>query len=143
MAASKIPPPEIDSDEEDSGDWEEWQAAGHEEEGDEDEAMKCLFCIAELSTSRAVFQHCVEVHSFDFLKLRADAGLDFYDTLRLINFIRFKVFAPSLCFPPCGIALFITVADYSEKCHLFSQLQYNVCSGIVENRGKSCNIMFW
>ncbi|KAG0556222.1 hypothetical protein KC19_11G036100 [Ceratodon purpureus] len=90
MAASMRPPPEIDSDEEESGDWEEWQAGGPEE-AEEEEAAQCLFCSDELPSSKAVFQHCAEAHSFDFLKLRADAGLDFYDTLRLINFIRSKV----------------------------------------------------
>ena len=87
MAASMRPPPEVESDEEESGDWEEWQAAGAEE----DEAAQCLFCRELLPSSKAVFWHCAEVHSFDFLKLRADAHLDFYDTLRLINFIRSKV----------------------------------------------------
>ena len=87
MAASMRPAPEIDSDDEESGDWEEWQAAGPEEAED----AQCFFCSDELPSSKAVFQHCVEVHSFDFLKFRADANLDFYDTLRLINFVRSKV----------------------------------------------------
>lgn len=97
MAASMRPPPEVESDDEESGEWEEWQAGGLEE-AEEDDAAQCLFCRDELPSSKAVFQHCAEVHSFDFVKLRADARLDFYDTLRLINFIRSRVVTLPLCF---------------------------------------------
>lgn len=88
-------PPELESDDDDSGDWEEWQVTGVQEDNDEDdeeeEAAQCPFCTTELPSPKAVFRHCSEVHSFDLPKTRADAHLDIYDTLRLINFIRTKV----------------------------------------------------
>lgn len=47
MAASPKHPLEIESDDEESGDWEEWQATGaEEEEEEEEEAVRCLLCTA-------------------------------------------------------------------------------------------------
>jgi len=71
-ASSRELPPEMESDDEEHGDGEECQATHAAEKNEEEKE-----------------------NSFDFLKLRNDAGLDFYDTLRLINFIRTKVIAAS------------------------------------------------
>ena len=97
MAAADRPPEIIDSEEE-GGEWEEWQEGAPEEEEDDinEEATRCLLCTQVLPSPQAALQHCANTHSFDFLKLRADARLDFYDTLRLINFIRSKL-SLSLC----------------------------------------------
>ncbi|CAG8840664.1 24872_t:CDS:2, partial [Cetraspora pellucida] len=35
--------------------------------------------------------HCKEKHGFDFQKLRAELKLDFYQSIRLINYIRNQV----------------------------------------------------
>lgn len=94
MAAADRPLEIIDSDEEEGGDWEEWQEGVPEEEeedGNNEDATRCLLCTQVLPSPQAALQHCANTHSFDFLKLRADARLNFYDTLRLINFIRSKV----------------------------------------------------
>ena len=96
MAAAGLPL-DMDSEEEDGGEWEDWQDEGTGEGGEEEEEEEetvCLLCDALLPSPKAAFLHCKEEHSFDFLKLRVDSRLDFYDTLRLINFIRARVRAP-------------------------------------------------
>lgn len=83
---------ELESADEESGGWKEWQAGGAEE-GEDGDAAQCLFGSDAMPSPEAVFQHCLEVHSFELLQVRVDAELGFYDTLRLTNLIRSQVFA--------------------------------------------------
>ncbi|KAG0315305.1 hypothetical protein BGZ99_007537 [Dissophora globulifera] len=64
--------------------WDDWE----DEEGMEIAAAKCLFCAEVLPTAREVFQHCTSVHGFDFLRARQQHDLDFYQSIRLINYLR-------------------------------------------------------
>ncbi|GAB5585425.1 hypothetical protein Unana1_00325 [Umbelopsis nana] len=75
---------EVDSN---NDNWDDWD--GEEEQ----EEMKCLFCPSKCDTASGVFSHCASVHKFDFVKTRQQFGLDFYQCIRLINYIRKEVIA--------------------------------------------------
>ncbi|KAJ1733472.1 hypothetical protein LPJ72_002857 [Coemansia sp. Benny D160-2] len=64
--------------------WDDW------EDGEMDTPMKCLFCSQTFSSSAILFRHAKQAHGFDFLKVRADNELDFYQCMRLVNYIRTK-----------------------------------------------------
>ncbi|KAG6551599.1 hypothetical protein Mapa_006676 [Marchantia paleacea] len=81
----------VDNNEEEVEDWGDWD--GDDEEQEEPEECKCLFCDETLTSAASVYAHCAEQHSFNFVQLRRDQRLGFYDCLRLINFIRSKVAA--------------------------------------------------
>ncbi|KAG0267786.1 hypothetical protein DFQ27_008285 [Actinomortierella ambigua] len=68
--------------EQDNG-WDDWE----EEEG-MNVPCKCLFCPIEFPSAKDVFDHCTSSHGFDFLKTRRTLGLDFYQSIRLINYLR-------------------------------------------------------
>ncbi|CAO3675503.1 unnamed protein product [Umbelopsis vinacea] len=70
---------EVDSN---NDNWDDWE--GEEEQ----EEMKCLFCSSKFDTASSVFSHCLDAHKFDFVKTRQQLGLDFYQCIRLINYIR-------------------------------------------------------
>ncbi|KAJ1799109.1 hypothetical protein LPJ59_002052 [Coemansia sp. RSA 2399] len=62
--------------------WDDW-------EGDEmDIPMKCLFCTQTFHSAITLFRHAKQAHRFDFLKTRTDLKLDFYQSMRLVNYIR-------------------------------------------------------
>jgi protein arginine N-methyltransferase 3 len=63
--------------------WDDWEA---DEMGAED--AKCLFCAEILPSAREVFAHCSLTHGFDFLRTRQQFSLDFYQSIRLINYLR-------------------------------------------------------
>ncbi|KAL2613108.1 hypothetical protein R1flu_024800 [Riccia fluitans] len=80
------------SEEEDAEDWGDWEVDADSEDQDyAAEECKCLFCNEILTSASSVFAHCQSQHSFDFLKLRREQRLGFYDSLRLLNYIRSKV----------------------------------------------------
>ncbi|KAK9721401.1 hypothetical protein K7432_003431 [Basidiobolus ranarum] len=64
--------------------WDDWS-------GDENETFKCLFCSEIYQQVNELFGHCKDVHSFDFASIRTTLGLDFYQCIRLINYIRKEV----------------------------------------------------
>ncbi|EMR09398.1 hypothetical protein PNEG_02343 [Pneumocystis murina B123] len=57
----------------------------------EQPAAQCLFCFSKFDDTQLVYKHCKEVHAFDLQALRKHFNLDFYNTIRLINYIRDKV----------------------------------------------------
>ncbi|KAG0217709.1 hypothetical protein BGX33_009850 [Mortierella sp. NVP41] len=68
--------------EQDNG-WDDWE--------DEDGMAadpKCLFCPEIFPSAREVFDHCTKTHGFDFLRARQQLNLDFYQSIRLINYLR-------------------------------------------------------
>ncbi|KAI9289583.1 S-adenosyl-L-methionine-dependent methyltransferase [Umbelopsis sp. AD052] len=73
---------EVDSN---NQDWDDWE--GEEEQ----EEMKCLFCPSTFGSASDVFRHCQDAHNFDFVKTRHQHALDFYQCIRLINYIRKEV----------------------------------------------------
>ena len=64
--------------------WDDWEA--EDDMGAED--AKCLFCAEVLPSAREVFAHCASCHGFDFLCARRQFNLDFYQSIRLINYLR-------------------------------------------------------
>ncbi|CAM6094824.1 unnamed protein product [Calypogeia fissa] len=85
----------VGSEEEDEEEgWDDWAVgAENEEEDEETESVQCLFCSETQSSAASIFNHCSEQHSFDFVKLRRDRRLEFYECLGLINYIRSEVAA--------------------------------------------------
>jgi len=61
-------------------DWSDWR-------GDHG-GMVCLFCNATYSEICDLTNHMVEVHGFDFNKLKSDLSLNFYQQVKVINYIR-------------------------------------------------------
>ncbi|KAF9328846.1 hypothetical protein BG006_008033 [Podila minutissima] len=69
--------------EQDNG-WDDWE----DEEGMAAADPKCLFCAEIFPSAKEVFDHCTAAHGFNFLKARHDLHLDFYHSIRLINYLR-------------------------------------------------------
>ncbi|KAI8982407.1 S-adenosyl-L-methionine-dependent methyltransferase [Mycotypha africana] len=63
--------------------WDDWS-------NDEDEVTdtQCLFCQDILADPLKAFQHMKEAHQFDFQSLKHSLQLDFYQCIRLINYVR-------------------------------------------------------
>ncbi|KAJ1987452.1 hypothetical protein H4R33_002860 [Dimargaris cristalligena] len=61
--------------------WSDW-------EDEQDEQLKCLFCSEQFSHPSPLFDHCRNEHHFDFVAIKDQLGLDFYQCVRLINYIR-------------------------------------------------------
>ncbi|KAF0524841.1 S-adenosyl-L-methionine-dependent methyltransferase [Gigaspora margarita] len=79
-SASECSESEYDPNDERWDDWEE-----------ETQDSKCLFCKDLFNVTTELFQHCKERHGFDFQALRVELKLDFYQSIRLINYIRNQV----------------------------------------------------
>lgn len=67
--------------------WDDWE---DEEGGMSGADPKCLFCSLTFEDARQVFDHCTKVHGFNFLKTRQTLRLDFYQSIRLINYLRLQ-----------------------------------------------------
>merc|ERR1719435_435627 len=50
--------------------------------------MVCLYCAAAYSSTPDLLEHMDLVHGFDFVSLRARLNLNFYQQVKLINYIR-------------------------------------------------------
>ncbi|CAG8466703.1 5633_t:CDS:10 [Funneliformis caledonium] len=70
--------------------WDDWE----EEEGDQQD-IKCLFCDELFPLANNLFGHTSRHHGFDFQKTRTELKLDFYQCIRLINYIRQQVLEKS------------------------------------------------
>ncbi|KAJ3285916.1 hypothetical protein HK104_009250 [Borealophlyctis nickersoniae] len=60
--------------------WDDWE--------EEEAESQCPFCPAKISPPSAAFEHCRVEHAFDFKQTRKQLGLDFYGSIRLINYVR-------------------------------------------------------
>ncbi|KAI9815643.1 MAG: hypothetical protein M1832_005274 [Thelocarpon impressellum] len=67
--------------------WEDVQP-----ENDEPE-VQCLLSDGAFPDMPALLQHCKEAHGLDVAAIRKELGLDFYGTIRLVNYIRAEVLA--------------------------------------------------
>ncbi|KAJ7522783.1 hypothetical protein O6H91_18G026300 [Diphasiastrum complanatum] len=104
---------EDDGEEEDeTAEWEDWTDVAAED-GDAGGDVICLFCDRRESSAAAIFHHCSVDHHFDFATIRKDCGLGFYDSLKLLNFVRSSV-ADQFCWH-CGCA-------YQTQRELFDHL---------------------
>ncbi|XP_041458691.1 zinc finger protein 277-like [Lytechinus variegatus] len=71
----------------DSGDeesWDDWEDDLHTN-------LVCLFCKHNASMVDDLFTHMVQSHHFDLQKFKEDNALNFYDQIKLVNFIRRSV----------------------------------------------------
>ncbi|KAF6302221.1 zinc finger protein 277 [Rhinolophus ferrumequinum] len=69
-----------DRQEEDWSDWEEHPVSA-----------VCLFCEKRAETMEKLCVHMEEAHEFDLLKIKSELGLNFYQQVKLVNFIRRQV----------------------------------------------------
>ncbi|WYZ37427.1 hypothetical protein EsH8_II_000933 [Colletotrichum jinshuiense] len=69
-----------------SSDGSDWEDAEPEEE--ETLAYISLLDDAVFPDLTAMLQHCREKHNFDFIAIRRRLGLDFFGTVKLVNFVR-------------------------------------------------------
>ncbi|GAB2213591.1 hypothetical protein Droror1_Dr00017901 [Drosera rotundifolia] len=104
MAASpstqQIDPDNLNRDTEDEDDdeqleegldaWDDWDDED-DEESMEASGFQCLFCESMFDSSDSVFEHCKSDHRFDFGGIRQRFGLDFYGSMKLINYVRSRV----------------------------------------------------
>ncbi|KAI0243986.1 hypothetical protein L0F63_004431 [Massospora cicadina] len=66
--------------------WDDWEAG----EEDTPPDMQCLFCSKRFQSAGEVFHHGQRNHGFDFMATRLTHRLDFYQCIRLINYLRRK-----------------------------------------------------
>ncbi|KAM5203659.1 zinc finger protein 277 isoform 2-T2 [Hipposideros larvatus] len=69
-----------DHQEDDWSDWEEHPVAA-----------VCLFCEKRVETMEKLCDHMEDAHGFDLLKIKSELGLNFYQQVKLVNFIRRQV----------------------------------------------------
>ncbi|KAJ1815627.1 hypothetical protein LPJ75_002302 [Coemansia sp. RSA 2598] len=62
--------------------WDDW------EDDEMNTPMKCLFCTHTFQSPIVLFRHVKQAHGFDFPKARATHKLDFYQSMRVVNYIR-------------------------------------------------------
>ncbi|OCT88992.1 hypothetical protein XELAEV_18017621mg [Xenopus laevis] len=70
----------VDSKTEDWSDWEENPISA-----------VCLFCENQADTTEKLLCHMKDSHQFDLLKIKLDLGLNFYQQVKLVNFIRRQI----------------------------------------------------
>nr|XP_034983911.1 zinc finger protein 277 [Zootoca vivipara] len=70
----------LDNQEEDWSGWEEHPVCA-----------VCLFCEKQTDTTEKLYAHMEEAHGFDLLNIKAQHGLNFYQQVKLLNFIRREV----------------------------------------------------
>ncbi|XP_054845159.1 zinc finger protein 277 isoform X2 [Eublepharis macularius] len=70
----------LDNQEEDWSGWEEHPVCA-----------VCLFCEKQTDTTEKLYVHMEEAHGFDLLKIKSDCGLNFYQQVKLVNFVRREV----------------------------------------------------
>ncbi|XP_059650567.1 probable protein arginine N-methyltransferase 3 [Cornus florida] len=113
---------ELEVEEDEEQNWEDWKADGEDdEEGGLDSNILCLFCDSNYSSSDALFEHCNSSHRFDFHGIRTTLGLDFYGSLKLINYVRSQV-AGNRCWN-CGLTC---QSEQELRNHLHETVSYEV-----------------
>ncbi|KAK5125968.1 hypothetical protein LTR85_011323 [Meristemomyces frigidus] len=69
----------------DSPGWEDM------EDDTEELNLKCLLCDEKFNAVRAMVGHCKGTHDFDLDAIRKANKIDFYNTMKLINYVRSQV----------------------------------------------------
>lgn len=65
--------------------------SGEDWSGWEDEVgmtAVCFFCSSQFSTHEKVFEHMASTHDFDFVAIRKEMNLSFYQQIKMVNYIR-------------------------------------------------------
>ena len=63
-----------------------WEDA--EPDDEEPVHIKCLFCSSTFLAANEMLDHCTMGHGFDFLAVRTQHRLDFYSTIKFVNYLR-------------------------------------------------------
>ncbi|KAJ6230731.1 zinc finger protein [Anaeramoeba flamelloides] len=61
------------------------------EDSDDNSIAQCLFCEKSSSKVELIFQHMNEIHNFELNSFRKNQNLNFYQTVKIINYIRLKI----------------------------------------------------
>ncbi|XP_072175623.1 zinc finger protein 277-like [Diadema setosum] len=61
--------------------WDDW-------EEELQTTVVCLFCRHSVSMATDILKHMIITHNFDLSNLRAKQGLNFYEQIKLVNFVR-------------------------------------------------------
>ncbi|KAG4302418.1 hypothetical protein PCK1_001254 [Pneumocystis canis] len=108
----------------------DYEAEDENEWADFDEVdesiAQCLFCCATFNLTQQVYIHCKEDHDFDLPALQREFKLDFYNTVRLINYIRDQVrqgLKPDVMVRENYIGLDIYLRPVIEDDHLLINLE--------------------
>ncbi|KAJ1655745.1 hypothetical protein IWQ61_004562 [Dispira simplex] len=78
--------------------WDDW-------ENEEEPQLYCLFCTNVYPDASTLFRHCKSAHGFDFVTVKTEQRLSFYQCVRLINYIRTQVKAQGDAFDPAGFTV--------------------------------------
>ncbi|EME46081.1 hypothetical protein DOTSEDRAFT_125718 [Dothistroma septosporum NZE10] len=65
-----------------------WEDA---EDDTEELSIKCLLCHDKFPTAQTMAEHCSKSHDFDLVSIQRQHKLDFYTTIKLVNYIRAEV----------------------------------------------------
>ncbi|XWS08261.1 hypothetical protein CRYUN_Cryun41cG0064800 [Craigia yunnanensis] len=84
---NQLPQEEEEDDDESKEPWTEEENEDDDENDLESDCL-CLFCDFKNGSCVALFEHCRLTHFFVFNGIRKELGLDFYGSLKLINFVR-------------------------------------------------------
>lgn len=78
---------------EELGGWDEWgdDVGGEDEDEQSGSSFLCLFCETVYGSCAPLFDHCSSAHHFDFTGVRKALGLDFYGSIKLVNYVRSQV----------------------------------------------------
>ncbi|XP_028400631.1 zinc finger protein 277-like [Dendronephthya gigantea] len=64
--------------------WDDWQ--------EEDIPIHCLFCKVTSPTIQEILNHMKKCHGFDLLKTKKNQGLNFYEEVKIVNYVRRQVY---------------------------------------------------
>ncbi|KAF2078570.1 hypothetical protein CYY_000070 [Polysphondylium violaceum] len=79
--------------------WDDW-TENSDEDAYMDESAVCLFCTEQFENSDIAFDHMNVIHSFNFDQIRKEWKLDYYDSMKVLNFIRRQIYQLVCCY--CG-----------------------------------------
>ncbi|KAG0497008.1 hypothetical protein HPP92_001699 [Vanilla planifolia] len=125
MSTERVKADQIEDDEEEEDlEEEEGLAEGWDDWQSDDSSLDylCLFCMQRYECIESLFEHCNSMHYFDFRSIVKDLQLDFYGSLKLINFVRSQV-ASIKCWA-CGLT-FECIAELQN--HLHAAVNIKIC----------------
>ncbi|KAN0000714.1 hypothetical protein ACTFIZ_001159 [Dictyostelium cf. discoideum] len=105
--------------------WDDWTEGSDNEIED---TTFCLFCETHFDNSDCTFEHMRNVHNFDYDKKRKSWNLDYYESIKLLNFIRRCVSEMICCY--CGDNSFKDKETFFSHLHIN---QHEHCDVIKEN----------
>ncbi|EFA76405.1 C2H2-type zinc finger-containing protein [Heterostelium album PN500] len=77
-----------------SSQWDDWTENDDDEQED---TVVCLFCPSQFDDSQVAFDHMTTTHKFDFHNIRKEWNIDYYESVKMINFIRRHQYEKTCC----------------------------------------------